>query len=147
VDSTFYDSMTTFVDLPSNVLLHVTNATAALSESLTDEPIVVYESDNTKVYTLMPANNLNFAVIGQALATGKSEKGYALDTTTLKAAANQDLSPLEKTLSNCVLGSYLASAGAQIAVTTLSSIDLAAMIPPDLDVEELANEQIDNLKD
>lgn len=63
----------------------------------------------------MPANTLNFSVIGDALANKKSVKGQALDTTTLKATKDQNLSPLEKTLTNCILGSYIASAGASIA--------------------------------
>jgi hypothetical protein len=76
----------------------------------------------------MPANNLNYSVIMPALATSKTVKGHALDTTTLKATPDQDLSPLEKTKSNCVLGSMLASAGASMAVDTLSSIDPATML-------------------
>lgn len=93
----------------------------------------------------MPANNLNLSVIGQALATEKSVKGYSLDTTTLKASANKDLSPLEKTLSNCVLGSYIASAGASMAVEVLSSINPAEMLG-DMDPVAMAEEQEENLR-
>lgn len=128
INATYYDSMTTFVDIPTTVLLHATDATAALAQSLADNPINLYTTDNSYLYTLMPTNNLNFSVIGSALATSKTVKGYALDTTTLKATADQNLSPLEKTKSNCVLGSYLASAGAALAVDTLGSIDPATML-------------------
>jgi len=44
------------------------------------------------------------------------------------------LSPIEKTLSNCVLGSYIASAGASQAVTQLSALDIKAMLG-DMDPE------------
>jgi len=53
----------------------------------------------------MPLNNLNLSIIGTALATNKSEIGVLLNTTTLEAAKFKSISPLEKTLSNCVLGS------------------------------------------
>jgi len=53
----------------------------------------------------MPANNVNFSIIGQALALNKTETGIALNTDTLAAVSGQPLSPIEKTVSNCVLGS------------------------------------------
>lgn len=93
----------------------------------------------------MPANNLNLSVIGQALATEKTLKGYSLDTTTLKASPDRDLSPLEKTLSNCVLGSYLASAGASMAVEVLGSLNPAEMLG-DMDPVAMAEEQEESLR-
>lgn len=119
------------------MLVHNTNASVALLNSLTEnsgaDAIKVYEVNGgstavTKVFSLQPANNLNFTIIGQALATVKSEDGIALDTATLKASPGQKLSPIEKTLSNCILGSYIASAGADMAVTALSAIDPATML-------------------
>lgn len=53
----------------------------------------------------MPANNLHFTMVGTALGTVKSETGIELNTATLEVNLNQPLTPIEKTLSNCVLGS------------------------------------------
>lgn len=89
------------------MLSHFTNTTNALAQSLTNGSagIRVYNSTATKVYSVIPANNLNVTIVAQALATNKSVKGISLDTSTLEIKEDQMLSPIEKTLSNCVLGS------------------------------------------
>lgn len=94
----------------------------------------------------MPANNLNVTIVGQALATNKSVKGISLDTTTLEAKEGTMLSPLEKTLSNCVLGSYIASAGASTAITQLSAFDPATMMgdmDPAVEIDKITTQMAD----
>jgi len=95
----------------------------------------------TKIYTITPLNNLNLSIIGTALATNKSEVGVLLNTTTLEAAKFKSISPLEKTLSNCVLGSYIASAGASIAAEQL--VSLASLT--EMDPSEMIDGVIDQL--
>lgn len=93
----------------------------------------------------MPLNNLNFSIIGQALATSATEIGISLNTTTLEATKGQNISPLEKTLSNCVLGSQIASVGASVAVDQLGAIDLNAMLG-DMNPQEMIGTYVDMLK-
>jgi hypothetical protein len=67
--------MTKFIDIPTTLFMHVTDTTTALATSLSENPINLLPTDTTKSFTLMPANNLNLSVIGQALAQTKSLKG------------------------------------------------------------------------
>lgn len=96
-------------------------------------------------YSLMPVNNLNFTVNGMALATSKTETGVSLDQTTLKSSPGQQMSPMEKTLTNCVLGSYVASAGASTVYDTLGTIDPKTMMG-DMDPAAEMDKVIDQLK-
>jgi len=94
------------------MLTHLTDATIALAKSYTNnssgDAIIVYGDPSLtpiKTFSLMPANNVNFSIIGQALALNKTELGITLNTDTLATLSGQLISPIEKTLSNCVLGS------------------------------------------
>lgn len=105
VNSDYATNTAVIFDIPTTILTHFSQASAALSGSLGSSAIVVYGSDpTTTTYSLYPANNLNFGMITQALMTDQSEAGINIDTATMVAATGQ-LSPFVKTLTNCVLGS------------------------------------------
>lgn len=84
--------------------------------------------DSIASYGMLPANNLNTSAILTPNSTTNSETGVLLNTNTLAIETGQMVSPLYKTMSNCVMGSMLASGSAKMAYDQLSAIDINAML-------------------